>query len=123
MQVKRYNFSREDLTPDVSDAIHKKATEYIQEHPGTTYPDAVLHVLRTQENLAKEYIKKPEPEAPPEMPKTYTEAESTLTNQAYDLALATGLDFAICFKRVIAHPKNAGAARRYIEGEKKSRSY
>jgi len=117
MEIKRYNGP--EIVPDVSDKVHEAAKTYQKENPGTDYRDAVLHILRTDRDLAKEYAMKREPEAPVTMPKTYTEAEKDLTAQAFDLAFATGLDFGICFKRVLAHPRNAGAAMKYISGAPK----
>ena len=118
MQVKRYD-SGPEVIPDVSDKVHEAAKTYQKQNPGTDYRDAVLHVLRTDKELAKEYSMKREPDEPVAMPKTYTEAEKDLMSQAFDLAFATGLDFAICFKRVLAHPRNSGAALKYISGSPK----
>lgn len=121
MEIKRYSHGPE-IVPDVSDRVHEAAKAYQRENAGTDYRDAVLHVLRTNKDLAKEYSMKREPEEPVAMPKTYTEAEKDLTAQAFDLAFATGLDFKICFSRVLAHPKNAGAAKKYILGDPKKRT-
>lgn len=95
-----------EVVPDVSDQVHEKALAYRRKHPEVSYVEACLHVLRTDRNLAKEHMHLACLDELPARPMSTPETERIAIGEAFVLAWATGLDFLLCLKIVIAHLKN-----------------